>query len=357
MRRCRTCCLPDTKPDLHFDDTGQCSACRAYAERPEIDWEERKTELFELLDRHHGECIVPSSGGKDSTWQVLTLQEMGAHVTVVTATTCHLTTLGRKNIDNLARYATTYEVSPNKIVRAKLNCLGLSLVGDISWPEHVAIFTTPFNMACSLNTPLIFYGENPQREYGGPPDSHRALEMTRRWVSEYGGFLGLRPQDMIGMEGITEADMWDYMPPTVDQLDRIGVEAHFLGQYLPWDSMKNASVAAYHGMEQEKPCVHSHWEHENLDNAQVFIHDLGMYFKYGYGRVCAQVSVDIRSGRLTRESGEKIVSEHDGKWCDVYAGVTMEEVADRIDMTVPKIIKTLKGFADKEILKTWQDPQ
>jgi hypothetical protein len=32
-------------------------------------------------------------------------------------------------------------------VRAKLNRLGLELVGDISHPEHMAIFTAPFQVA------------------------------------------------------------------------------------------------------------------------------------------------------------------------------------------------------------------
>jgi hypothetical protein len=35
-------------------------------------------------------------------------------------------------------------------VRAKLNRLGLELVGDISWPEHVSIFTTPFEAVAGL---------------------------------------------------------------------------------------------------------------------------------------------------------------------------------------------------------------
>ena len=77
------------------------------------------------------------------------MQALGAEVTVVTARTCHLTEIGRQNIDNLARYARTIEVTPNMTVRAKLNRLGLELVGDISWPEHAAIFSTPFSVAAS----------------------------------------------------------------------------------------------------------------------------------------------------------------------------------------------------------------
>jgi hypothetical protein len=31
--------------------------------------------------------------------------------------------------------------------------------------------------------PLIFFGENPQREYGSPLGAEQALMMTKRWVS------------------------------------------------------------------------------------------------------------------------------------------------------------------------------
>jgi predicted PP-loop superfamily ATPase len=117
VNRCRLCVIPDTRPDTAFVD-GVCSACISHAKREAVDWRARRDELRELLSRHRNpdgfDCIVPSSGGKDSTYQVLTLLELGAHPLVVTATTCMLTPLGRKNIDNLARYATTVEVTPNR---------------------------------------------------------------------------------------------------------------------------------------------------------------------------------------------------------------------------------------------------
>ena len=358
MRRCRTCLLPDTKPDLHFDETGECSACRAYKARPEIDWDARKQELLNLLERHNGRCIVPSSGGKDSTYQVLMLKELGADPLVVTATTCHLTEIGRKNIDNLARYATTIEVTPNRSVRAKLNRLGLEMVGDISWPEHVSIFTTPFRVAVQTGIPLIFYGENPQNQYGGPQGSEQAKEMTRRWVSEFGGFLGLRPQDLIGMDGITERDMRDYMPPDIIAMSttggdnsshRAGVEAHFLGQYIPWDSHHNAEVARQAGMIQQLPSIANWWPHENLDNAQTGIHDFGMYLKYGFGRACSQLSVDIRAGRIRRDHALKELDKREGKFPEVYAGVKVEDMLERIGMTERELWNTLDKFTNNSI--------
>jgi hypothetical protein len=263
MIRCARCLIPDSRPDTAFEG-GICSACLAYERRPQIDWEAREKELYRLLDQHHGECIVPSSGGKDSTAQVIMLQNRGAHVTCVTATTCHLTAIGRANIDNLARYATTIEVSPNKTVRAKLNRLGLQLVGDISFPEHVAINCTPFKMAKALGINLILYGEAPLLEYGCPPGHEEQKIMTRRWITEFGGQLALRAADLVGMEGITERDMEPYTMPA----DLGEVTAYWLGQFLgPWDSRANMRIAREAGMIQLLPSPANLFEGENLDNA------------------------------------------------------------------------------------------
>lgn len=342
MIRCARCVIPNTRPDTAFVD-GVCSACISHAKRPEIDWDARKSALLALLDRHGGRCIVPSSGGKDSTYQVMTLLGLGADVTVVTATTCHLTPIGRSNIDNLARHAKTVEVTPNRTVRAKLNRLGMELVGDISWPEHVSIFTTPFRVAVALGINLMFFGENPQNQYGGPLGSDEALTMTRRWRSEFGGFLGLRPSDLVEQHGLSERDMEPYTLPAGRDVD--AVEAHFLGQYLPWDSHENARVAMKAGMRVEKPCDANWWFWENLDNAQTGLHDHGMFLKYGFGRGAAQISVDVRNGLVSREDALRWVQRYDGRFPEVYAGVPVEEVLDRLGADRRWLNKHLKAFA------------
>lgn len=346
MKRCLTCVMPDTRPDTPFID-GVCSACWTFGNRPAIDWDARGKELLELLDRHRGRCIVPSSGGKDSHYQVLRLLELGADVTVVTATTCHLTPIGRANIDNLARHAKTIEVTPNRIARAKLNRLGLEMVGDISWPEHVSIFTTPFCMAVDLGIPLLFYGENPQAEYGGPIGTDEARQMTRRWVSEFGGFLGLRPSDMVPMVG--EPAMREYLPPADGDIRELGIEAHFLGHYEPWDSLRNVTVAEASGFKYTRPTPANWWRHENQDNAQTGLHDHFMWLKYGFGRGCQQISVDVRNERISREEALRWVESCDGIFPDDYAGVGIYAVLDRIDMGGKDFDAIVKRFTNQDI--------
>lgn len=337
MKRCKRCLVPDTRPDTAFID-GICSACHTHDAQKKLDWAQRRRDLEALFERQKPngtgfDCIVASSGGKDSHAQVKDLLDMGVRPLIVTATTCMLTAIGRRNIDNLKKYAPTIEVTPNQKVRAKLNRLGLSLVGDVSWPEHVAIFTTPLRFAVALGIPLVFYGENPQAAYGGPIGSDEANQMTRRWVSEFGGFLGLRPVDMVGQMGITHEDMLEYKFPDDKDLRKSKCEAHFLGQYLgPWDSHRNADVARQMGMEFACPSNCNWWPFENLDNAMTGLHDYMMLRKYGMSRGCAQISVDIRQNRITREDAMIALKALESRFPRWYCGVGIWEVLSRLDM-------------------------
>ena len=123
--------MPHTKPDLHIDDEGICNACRSYEKRKDVDWDKRRKELLVLLDKYrrngsNWDCIVPVSGGKDSTYQVIRMLQLDLNPLCVTATTCDLSEIGRKNIENIKKLGVDYEeFSPNPIIRAKLNRIGL----------------------------------------------------------------------------------------------------------------------------------------------------------------------------------------------------------------------------------------
>jgi N-acetyl sugar amidotransferase len=345
--RCLRCVMPNTRPDTPFVD-GVCAACLSFERRPTIDWPARLEELKALIEKHKGRCIVPSSGGKDSTAQVLRMIELGAKPIVVTATTCHLTAVGRANIDNLAQYATTIEVTPNKAVRRKLNKIALETVADPSWPEHVTIHRTPFRIAKQLGIGLIVYGECGPVEYGGP-QGVEPLTMTQRFVSEFGGFLGLRAADFVGENGITEADMEDYLAPTDVELAESNIEAVFLGQFEEWNSRHNAEVAIAHGFQTMLPCDANWWDFENEDNYQVAMHDALMYYKYGYGRGCAQVSVDVRNGLLSRAAALAFVEEFDGRFPLYYMGMSLEKILAQFDVTKEEYIAVCNRFLNRDL--------
>ncbi|HAV13921.1 MAG TPA: N-acetyl sugar amidotransferase [Opitutae bacterium] len=355
---CKKCVMPSTKPDLKFDDEGVCSACRAYEDRKHVDWDERKVELETTLDRYrrngsHWDCIVPVSGGKDSTYQVIRMLQMGLTPLCVTATTCDLSELGRINIENIKKLGVDYvEFSPNPNVRAKLNRIGLTEVGDISWPEHVGIFTIPVRAAVQYNIPLIVWGENSQNEYGGPAAAADNNVLNRRWLEEFGGLLGLRVNDLTEAYGIEQKNLLPYSYPTDEELQRVGVTGLFLGHYLPWDGISNTLIAQANGFVTLDHIVEgSMVNYENLDNHQTGIHDYFKFLKFGFSRATDIACLHVRRGRITRQDAVEIVLRNDGKFPWAYLDKPLEKILDPLEMSVDEFIKICDKFTNKKIFK------
>ena len=356
---CKRCLMPDTKPDLFLDNEGICNACRSYENRAEVDWTKRYDELQEILSKYKNkdgtnwDCIVPVSGGKDSTYQVVKMLQLGLNPLCVTSTTCDLSDIGRKNIENIKNLGVDYvEMSPNPNIRAKLNSIGLKQVGDISWPEHVGIFTIPVRAAVQYKVPLIVWGENSQNEYGGPAAAADDSILNRRWLEEFGGLLGMRVADLIGMEGIEKKDLICYTYPTDEELEKVGVTGLFLGHYIPWDGLSNALIAQANGFTNYSKVVEgSMVSYENLDNHQTGIHDYFKFLKFGFGRTTDLVCMQIRRGRITRQDGLDTVMRLDGKFPWEYLGKSLNEILKPLNITVDEFIRLCDKFTNKKIFK------
>lgn len=355
---CRRCVMPSTKPDLLLDEEGVCNACRSYEKRTTIDWDQRARDLEVVLEKYRGkgsnwDCIVPVSGGKDSTYQVIRMLQFGLNPLCVTSTTCDLSEIGRRNIENLKHLGVDHvEVSPNPLIRAKLNRIGLTQVGDIAWPEHVGIFTVPVRAAVQFNVPLIVWGENSQNEYGGPAAAADNNVLNRRWLEEFGGLLGLRVSDLLGQEGIEEKHLINYTYPTDEELARVGVTGLFLGHYIPWDGLSNALIAQASGFESYgRPVEGAMVDYENLDNNQHGIHDYLKFIKFGFGRATDHACLHIRRGRLTRQDGLDAVRRLDGCFPWSYLGKSLEDILSPLGMTVDEFVRICDKFTNKKIFK------
>jgi N-acetyl sugar amidotransferase len=358
LKYCVRCVMPHTKPDLHIDEEGVCNACRSIEKRKEVDWDQRKIELLDILEKHrkrgtNWDCIVPVSGGKDSTYQVIRMLQLGLNPLCVTSTTCDLAEIGRKNIENIKKLGVDYmEFSPNPVVRAKLNRIGLVEVGDISWPEHVGIFTIPVRAAVQFNVPLIVWGENSQNEYGGPAAAAANNTLTRRWLEEFGGLLGMRVSDLSETYGIEQRHLLPYQYPSDEELQKVGVTGLFLGHYLPWDGLSNALIAQANGFTTfEQPVEGSMVNYENLDNHQTGIHDYFKFLKFGFSRATDIACLHVRRGRITRQDAVEIVRLRDGKFPWTYLGKPIKDILDPLDMTVDEFIKICDKFTNKKIFK------
>jgi N-acetyl sugar amidotransferase len=360
IRYCRRCVMPATKPDLMLDADGVCNACRSFDQRPTIDWEQRFKELMLLLDRYRApagqnyDCLVPVSGGKDSTYQVIRMLEFGMNPLCVTATTDLLSDIGRRNIENIKRLGVDYvEVTTNPTVRRRINRLALEQVGDISWPEHVAIFTIPVRIAYQMGIRLIIWGENSQNEYGGPAAAAQSHCLTRRWLEEFGGLLGLRVTDLVGQAGIRERDLIQFTYPSDEELARVGVTGIFLGHFIPWDGFTNALIAQAHGFETFDRAVEgSMVNYENLDNVHTGVHDYFKFLKYAFGRATDLACLHLRRGRLSRPDAVNIVRRLDGRFPWTYLGVPIQRILDDIDLSLDDFVRICDRFTNRKLFLT-----
>lgn len=355
MKYCIRCLYPETKPDLTFDDDGLCSACTAFEGRAKIDWTARGEDFLALTARvrqqaHDAgapyDCIVPVSGGKDSHYQVLTALDYGFRVLAVTAETDHLSDLGRRNLDNIGKLGVDHlEVRTNPIMRRRVARHALETIGDISWAEHVTIFSVPVRVAVDMQVPLIIWGENPQNEYGGPARAQTATELDQGWLAEFGGLNGLRVSDV--EEALGPLGPLYRLPdiPAGHSLSRI-----FLGQYFPWDGESNARLAAEHGFQMANTAVEgSFGQYENLDNLQTGIHDYFKYLKFGFGRASDILSNHIRRGKVSRRRAVSLAMERDGMFPSTYLGMPLRDILRPLDLPLDDFLAICDEFTNRKL--------
>ncbi|WP_142784478.1 N-acetyl sugar amidotransferase [Changchengzhania lutea] len=359
VKYCKRCLFPETKPDLHFNEEGVCSACiAAEAKDVGIDWEQRKKDFFTIIDHFKlnndeigYDCLVPVSGGKDSTYQAYFMKEVcGMNPLCVCFETTMVTEVGHQNLDNISKMGidVIHFKKNHKAYKAMVK-EGFIRVGDEMWPNHIGIFTIPINIAVKFKIPLIIWGENSQQEYGGPLESIENNKLTRRWLEEFGGLLGNRIQDMIGVEGLTAKELTPYFYPSEEELEKVGVTSLFLGHYFFWDARKQLKIVKQHGfkVKEDGPVEGTYTDYENIDEQLCSLHDYLKFVKYGFGRATDHANIDIRNKRLTREEAKNLVNQYDGKYPKIaiqafqeYSGMSKQEIDAVIDSyTNPVLFK------------------
>lgn len=335
MRYCTRCVIPETRPNIAFDAEGVCNACRQHEQRVEVDWDERARAWAQLVDGAKSassgyDCLIPVSGGKDSTWQVLTCLEHGLNPLAVTWKTPGRTPLGQRNLDNLVSLGVDhidYQVDPK--VEARFMVLATERLGLPGLPMHMALFAIPLRLAVSLRIPLVVWGENSAVEYGSTDEALRGSRLDAAWLERFGVTAGTTAADWVGVGGLTRADLTPYVRPSAQELDDAGVRAVFLGHFLPWDPVATAELARAHGFEGAPAARTGTYAFADVDDHFISVHHHFKWPKFGFTRSFDNLSLEIRNGRITREEAIATLRElgdetpHDDieRWC-AFTGIS-----------------------------------
>ena len=359
MKYCSNCIMPETRPDQYLDDQGFCNACTSFEKNKKIDWKKREIELAKIisnlkLDSQKWNCVVPGSGGKDSTYQIIKAKELGLNPVFVTASTCDLSIIGRQNLDNIKDLGfDVIEISNNSKVRKKINKITLELIGDISWPEHVSIFTAPVRFALAYDIPLILWGENPQIEYGGPEKSLNNNILDQAWMEEFGGLIGFRVSDLTETYGFKNHELEIYKYPENKILKEKSIRGIFLGYYEKWDSIRNYEISKKNGFKEFKGDLEGcYFNFEKIDNYQHGIHDYFKFLKFGFGRATDQLSYCVRRKLVSRSDAIQLVQKIEGKYPNSYMKKSLRDILKKINIKESEFIKICDNFTNKKIFKT-----
>jgi hypothetical protein len=279
--------------------------------------------------------------------------EYGMNPLVVNVIPDKLSELGRYNIENVKKLGVdTIEISLNPKIRRRINKFALETVGDISWPEHVTIFTVPVKASVFMKIPLLIWGESAENEIGGPIEAQDANVLDRRWLEEFGGLLGLRTNDISDILQIPKEKLTMYTYPSDEELKKNGTMGLFLGQFLQWDGHENALIAEKHGF---KPYVKdvegSIVNYENLDNVYMRIHDYFKFLKYGYDRITDWSGWNIRNGKISRKEAVKINQEKSGRYPATYLGYPLKVILDEINCSQDEFDNICDKFTNKNLFQ------
>ena len=357
--------LPDTRPNLRIGEDGICNACKSHDTKREVDWAHRERQLRSVVDfaRKSSEptgydCVIPVSGGKDSTWQTVRCLELGLRPLAVTWKTPARTAIGQQNLDNLIRLGVDhidYQINPN--VEARFMLKALTQHGSTAIPMHMALFNIPLTIALRFRVPLVVWGENSAFEYGSHDEVDTGFRLSGGWLKTYGVTHGTTARDWVDKE-LSTKDLVPYFGPGDAELEEAGLHAIFLGYYLPWDPDETYRVAAARGFRSEHRARTGYYSYADIDDDFISIHHWLKWYKFGFTRLFDNLSLEIRNGRLSREEALKVIKAT----ADQTPRRDISKFCEFVGVSERKFYEIAEGFRNRAIWERrsdgiWQIPE
>ena len=326
LKSCTKCMMPETYETFRFDDKGVCNVCNNWdVKLHEINWDERIERFEELVQGFRGkydyDCIVPFSGGKDSTF--ILHQIVKRHNLKPLVVSFDHGFFREKHLKNNERTlkilgADQITFKPNMKLVGKLMFESLVRKGDFCWHCHTGIYAYPMQIAVKFKIPLIIWGES-SAEYNGyyEFDPEKYSDMDEEHFNRYIN-LGITSDDMLSLlndKNITERDLAPFKYPNLGDLKKIGYRSLKYGNHINWDPIKQTKIIQdelgweFDVVEGLPP---DFWM-EKIECRVNGIRDWLKYVKRGFGRTAQSVAREIRLGKMSKEEGKKLVDEYHAK--------------------------------------------
>ena len=327
MKICSSCVIPETSETLIFDKNNKCSVCTQIVEKREIDWKKRDADLDLLISQYKNkyeyDCIIPFSGGKDSTftlWYLVTQKKVKPLVVRFDHNFYRQNhelnvqkTISKLGVDFI-NYKSNFDIVKKTMLESLIRR------GDFCWHCHVGVSALPINIAIEKNVPLIFYGE-PSSEYSSYNDYEEIEEMDHERFNKVSN-LGINAEDMFEMikerfpnDSINISDFKSYIFPSPRDLIKYKIKSRFLGNYKAWDVKEQVEIIkkelGWKGDNVEG--IPEEYDYEKIECMMQGVRDYIKFLKRGFGRTAHLTSIDIRNQRMDRSKALELCKMYDGK--------------------------------------------
>jgi N-acetyl sugar amidotransferase len=360
MKYCRDCVTPNSRPRITFDKQGVCNACvNAKNKKEKIDWNKRENEFFEIINkikkenqnRSDYDCIVPWSGGKDSTYIALRLKfEFGLNPLLVTFSPLIPNEIGSFNREIILQKGfDNYFFRPDQRVSKLLARRFFIERGNPKVAWDAGINSLPVRMAIKFNIRNIFYAEHGESEYGGLVLGEESQKKRdEREVIEH--LIGDYPENWISKD-ISPKDLNSYKFPAEDEIKKSRINVFYFSYFFKWSMIDNYRYVKKK-ISDFKTNVNGRTEgtftnFDSLDDKIDDIYYYMQYIKFGFGRAIRDASRYIQNDEMTRNEAVRLVKKYDGE----FPKKNIDEVLDFLNINEINFEEIINKHRNQEIWK------
>jgi N-acetyl sugar amidotransferase len=322
--------MPESNEGIQFDEMGICQACQSAEQKIHINWVEREKKLRSMLEYYKGlgndyDCIVPISGGKDSTFQMHVITQVyNMRALAVTFSHNWYSETGKKNLGNaLEKFDVDHIMfTPNRSLVNRLARRSLFMIGDSCWHCHAGVGAFPLQIAVKYRIPLLVWGESIAEMSGRATHYNPVTKFDRDYFTKVSAKI--YPEHMV-CDGIELRELAGFKLPSYEEIEEVGVVGIHLGDYIFWDDERQMEfVRDKYGWEEDM-VEGTYKGYKSVECRMAGMHDYTKFLKRGFGRGTDHASIDVRAGLLTREEAFELAKKHDTKRPDAlnfYLGIT-----------------------------------
>ncbi len=351
---CKKCIMPNTRPRVVFDSEGVCNACRNAETKPAIDWDARRKEFLELVEAYRGkghyDCIVPWSGGKDSSSIAYKLKmEFGLRPLLTTFSPLLPNDLAVQNREAMLQVGfDQIMIRPDQRVSRHLARRMFLERGNpkVHWDAGVAAF--PLQVAVRYRIPLVVYAEHGPSEYGGRvlSEEHKKMQLMSEILENQ---IGDDPSNWID-DAVEERELAPYVLPETDALNEIGIKAIYFSYFFRWSMLENYRYIADKIDFRTDPRGRTDGTFTDFDSLDDKIDNLYYYMqfiKFGFGRATRDSCRMIQNGQMTREEALDLARRYD----DEFPRQFLEENLDYLKLDERAFTDIVDKHRNPEIWK------